>query len=254
MRVMDAIPSLLPDTFRVVSANLQHGRGANLQPNAWTYLLNELHADLVCAQESRRPAEYGLHPSLLQLFVSAKDRDWGSAVLATRGELAPIEFQSLSGSVVTGFLRTQIGGVNREVDVYSIHIGGKGEREYLKNTTSALERTTRGTRHRIVAGDFNVTVARRRPEEHLSNSDGELRLLAMIEEEFGLVNAWASCNPTKPLAQTLRWSGNPKAPHHCDGIFVDRSLLPYVVAAEVHESATWRRMTDHNPVVVDFAR
>jgi endonuclease/exonuclease/phosphatase family metal-dependent hydrolase len=50
----------------------------------------------------------------------------------------------------------------------------------------------------------------------------------------------------------LRWSGNPSAPYHCDGIFVPRSWLPRLKTCRVVRGTRWTRLSDHNPVVADF--
>ena len=57
----------------------------------------------------------------------------------------------------------------------------------------------------------------------------------------------------RPLAQTLRWMGNPSAPYHCDGIFVPRSWLPRLVCCRVIRGPRWNKLSDHNPVVAEFA-
>ena len=49
------------------------------------------------------------------------------------------------------------------------------------------------------------------------------RFRAMAARADLLVACWQCANPGKPLAQTLRWSGNRAAPHHCDGIFIPRA-------------------------------
>jgi hypothetical protein len=258
MPSMQAMPDhATPSFFRVISANLQHGRLAQKRPNAWSCLLGELGADVVCAQESRHPHDYGVGASLQPLFRAVNGVHWGSAVLAADGDLADLhlELDAALASVVGGVLRgAEIGGAPREVEVYSVHILGKSASQYRKHTSAVFESIARGPRPRIVAGDFNITVSRRTEEEALKNTRAELELLDRIGQDFGLVNAWEHMHPVEPLAQTLRWSGNSEAAYHCDAVFVSKELLPYVRAAHVHAAPTWLGFTDHNAVVVDFAR
>lgn len=67
-----------------------------------------------------------------------------------------------------------------------------------------------------------------------------------------LVNCWAAANPGRPPDQTLRWTGDPGVPYHCDGVFVpagwrDRLLSCAVLAGDEGEA-----LSDHNPVVARF--
>ena len=39
---------------------------------------------------------------------------------------------------------------------------------------------------------------------------GERELLDRLADEFDLASCWQAANPNRPLAQTLRWMGNPK--------------------------------------------
>ena len=104
----------------------------------------------------------------------------------------------------------------------------------------------------VLGGDFNVAVGYRQPRERIRILRGERDVLDRLTKEFDLVSCWQAANPDRPLAQTLRWMGNPSAPYHCDGIFVPRSWLPRLESCRVVRGSRWSQMSDHNPVVADF--
>jgi endonuclease/exonuclease/phosphatase family metal-dependent hydrolase len=110
----------------------------------------------------------------------------------------------------------------------------------------------RGDADLVLGGDFNVAVGYRKEGEPVRILRGERDILDRLAQDFGLVSCWQAANPQRPLAQTLRWSGNPSAPYHCDGIFVPRSWLPRLKTCRVVRGTRWTRLSDHNPVVADF--
>ena len=83
-------------------------------------------------------------------------------------------------------------------------------------------------------------------------SKGEREVLDRMTSEFKLVACWQSMHPNVPLAQTLRWTANRKAPYHCDGIFIPRSWLPHLRSCEILDDHTWQPFSDHNPVIAEF--
>jgi endonuclease/exonuclease/phosphatase family metal-dependent hydrolase len=104
----------------------------------------------------------------------------------------------------------------------------------------------------VLGGDFNIAVGYRRPEDPIRFLNGERAVLDRLKNEFGLVSCWQFANPNRPLAQTLRWTGNPSAPYHCDGIFVPQSWLPHLASCRVVRGPRWTELSDHNPVVAEF--
>jgi exonuclease III len=57
---------------------------------------------------------------------------------------------------------------------------------------------------------------------------------------------------TSARLTTLRWTGNRRAPYHCDGIFVPQSWSDRLKSCVVFSGRRWNRLSDHNPVVADF--
>jgi hypothetical protein len=132
----------------------------------------------------------------------------------------------------------------------------------------------RGDGDLIIGGDFNLTVGQRHHSERRDDgtpwltAEAELAVQARLGEEFGLINCWQTANPGMPLAQTLRWSGEPRPPicpqcppvrsFHCDGIFVPASWGTPFCTVINNEEWTGRNdgrrlpRSDHNPVVATF--
>ena len=136
---------------------------------------------------------------------------------------------------------------------FSVH-GPAGENGYIRTMHQILDRVALlcGRADLILGGDFNVAVGYRRPGEAIRILRSERHLLDRLNNEFDLVSCWQAAHPDRPLAQTLRWMGNPGAPYHCDGIFVPRSWLPRLKSCRIVRGARWVQLSDHNPVLADF--
>jgi len=120
----------------------------------------------------------------------------------------------------------------------------------------------RGDADIILGGDFNLTIGERHHTER--NDDGtrwttnpdERAIQTRLRDQFGLVNCWQAANPGVPLAQTLRWSGEPVRSFHVDGIFVPSTWGFPRCTVVSNEEWTGRNdgsrlpRSDHNPVVV----
>jgi endonuclease/exonuclease/phosphatase family metal-dependent hydrolase len=175
-------------------------------------------------------------------------------VLVRAGELARITVPQFDGWVVGGEVRRAGWSAQaRPVRIFSVH-GPAGERGYVRTMHEILDRVLRLREgcDLVLAGDFNVAVGRRPMSDPRPFSRGERDLLDRIEGELDLVSCWQTANPGRRLAQTLRWSGNPTIPHHCDGIFVPRSWMPRLVSCRVVRGARWAKLSDHNPVVAEL--
>ena len=104
----------------------------------------------------------------------------------------------------------------------------------------------------MVGGDFNLSVSERQPSEERKNKKCNLEIQARLRDELGLINCWQTSNPGTPLAQTLRWT-TPEPAYHCDGIFVPASWSARLKSCEVLSGPEWDGMSDHNPVMAEFA-
>jgi exonuclease III len=241
--------------LRLVAYNFLAG-GSARRAGQWSRLVRAFRPDVVFAQECRPPGECpgerfrpGAEDSFVWRPASAR---WGTAVLVRGESLAPIAVPQFDGWVVGGEIRSARWSA-RPVRVFSVH-GPAGERGYVRTMHEILDRIARlrGDADLILGGDFNVAVGRRPDTDPRPFSRGERALLDRLDGELDLLACWQAANPGRRLAQTLRWTGNPKVPYHCDGIFVPRAWGPRLTACRVVRGSRWKMLSDHNPVLVEL--
>jgi endonuclease/exonuclease/phosphatase family metal-dependent hydrolase len=242
--------------MRIVAYNFLRA-GSSKRCGHWSRLIRTLRPDLVLAQECRPPQDspgerfrYGARDAFA--WQPAGSRGWGSGLLARSASFVPVPVPGYDGWVVGGEIRDTAWS-DRPLKVFSIH-GPVGQRGYIATMQHVLDQVAslRDGADLVLGGDFNVAVGYREPRERVKFLRGERELLDRLASEFELVSCWQAANPNRPLAQTLRWMGNPGAPYHCDGIFVPRAWLPRLLSCRVVRGPRWRQLSDHNPVVADF--
>ena len=242
--------------MRIVTYNFLRA-GSLKRCGHWSRVIRNLKPDLILAQECRPPQSspserfrHGQHDALM--WQSCGSRGWGSAVFARSASLAPIVIPDFDGWVVGGEIRNTSWS-ERPLTVFSVH-GPVGDRGYIRTMQDILDRVAsfRDRGDLILGGDFNIAVGYRQPREPVRILRGEREVLDRLTNEFGLTSCWQAANPNRPLAQTLRWMGNPQAPYHCDGIFVPHAWLSRLKSCRVVRGSRWRQLSDHNPVVADF--
>jgi exonuclease III len=209
--------------------------------------------DLVFLQEIARPDLERPH-----VWMAAARRRWGSALVARRGEIEPVRIRGYDGWVIGGIVH---GLADEPFFAFSVHVPGPGSRpggkSYFRGSIEIARRARRlagrGAKL-ILAGDFNIAMARRDESDPLFRTKTEHRTLDVIERRpIGLVSLWSACNPGRAPAQTLRWVTNPSAPYHCDGFLVSPELVSGATCRVPPPSATVKRSSDHNPVVARIA-
>jgi endonuclease/exonuclease/phosphatase family metal-dependent hydrolase len=244
-------------SFRVVAYNFLAG-GSRKRTGHWTRVARALAADVILAQECRRPehfqaerfrpkSEDALH------WTSVGESRWGSAVYARSARLVPIALERHDGWVVGGELQGAAWSNGRTIRVFSVH-GPVGERGYIRTMHEILDQLAPFAEGAdlLLGGDFNFVVGDRQPTEKRTVSRAEREILDRLADQFELVSCWQAANPGRPLAQTLRWTGDRKEPYHCDGIFAPRSWQARLVSCRVVRGSRWYQMSDHNPVVAEF--
>lgn len=225
--------------MKIVTFNLHYG-GHTRPGNHWQKIISEFAPDLVLAQESFHPSMYIPESEWRELESStvwqSLPSKWGSAIFALRHMVEKVSVpKELEGWLAGGNIRDfSIGGVARPVIAFSLHTPSPGP--YEKKVHEILDFIEKETKHCniLIGGDFNVTTAVRHPTEKLKNTKTELSIIDRLRTDFGLINAWQAINPNRNLPQTLRWTGNVKAPYHCDGIFIPASWLHHLESCEVH--------------------
>jgi endonuclease/exonuclease/phosphatase family metal-dependent hydrolase len=252
----------LTDALRLVAYNFLTG-GSPRRTGHWSRVLRALRPTILFAQECRPPdASHGerFRPSPDDTFLwraAAPGRRWGTALLV-RGHARPARFTPIcvpqfDGWVVGGELHVPHVS-SRPVRLFSVH-GPAGERGYVRTMHEILDRLLRlrGDADLLLGGDFNVAVGRRPSADPRPFSRGERDLLDRLDEELALVPCWQTANPGRRLAQTLRWSGNPTTPYHCDGLFIPRSWTARLASCRVVRGPRWVQLSDHNPVFAEIA-
>lgn len=241
--------------MRIATFNMRHGGGSA----AWAKVLEATAADLVFAQETRDPSDFlaeitesfGFSSATWAVVPSRQRARWGSAVLSTANAIDEVPVPGFAGWVVGG--RLALG--RTKIFAFSVHIPtrkGAGYLEQCERLVDRLRRIVAGAPV-VLGGDWNVTVGHRRPDETKQNTRSELRLLARLRAELGVVPAWSTFHPQAHLPQTLRWVCDPLPPYHCDGIFLPEGWAPRIRSVEVLAGEEWERLSDHNPVVVEVA-
>jgi exonuclease III len=246
-----------PGSLRVVAYNFLSG-GSPGRGGHWSRVLTRLGADVVLAQECRRPEHspgerFRPGGTDTLLWARAPGRRWGTGLLVRRADATPLKVPGFAGWVVGAEIGRPRWAPGRPLRLFSIHCPA-GERGYVRTLHRILDRIAPlGTGADLVlGGDFNVVVGHRRPHEGIRVSRGEREILDRLAGELELASCWQAANPGRALAQTLRWSADREAPYHCDGIFVPATWVPRLVGCRVVSGARWTRLSDHNPVVAEF--
>ena len=180
---------------------------------------------------------------------------WGSAVFSKSGNSKSIAVPGFNGWVVGAELRGATRSIIRGDDsplVFSVHAPSRGE-SYAKQVNKLLDEIARiaNGREVILGGDFNLSVSPGTDTDRPVNKQ-DSAIHARLADEFGLLNCWRIANPDRPLAQTLRWTGDRSIPYHCDGLFVPKAWKDRLVSCEVLSGGEWDSLSDHNPVVACF--
>jgi exonuclease III len=242
--------------MRIVTYNFLRA-GSPRRCGHWSRVVRNLKADLVLAQECRppqsSPGERFRHDGRDGFaWQSCGSRGWGSALFVRSASFVPIAIPDYDGWVVGGEIRNTSWS-ERPLIVFSIH-GPVGEHGYIRTMQHILDRLAplRKSADLVIGGDFNIAVGYRQKHDPIRMLRGERDVLDRLADEFDLMSCWQTAHPGRPLAQTLRWMGNPSAPYHCDGIFVPKAWLPRLKSCRVVHGSRWSRLSDHNPVVAEF--
>lgn len=241
--------------INIATYNLRNG-GNSQNRIHYAKLFEIANPDITLFQETCPPEQYltsnvGFEKKHNSCWAEVGETGWGSTVYVKRGTVIPI---SVPSNFVGSVVGVEIQGIqwkpleNRILRVFSIHAPDP----YRKSVNEVLDfiSTVAKDDDLIIGGDFNLTVGVRHPGE--DRQDQDLWLLERLRQEFGLMSCWQAANPNRDLPQTLRWSGNPTAAYHCDGIFAPGSWYRYLSRCEVLSTPEWTALSDHNPVVASF--
>lgn len=241
--------------MRIVTWNLQYGKGATV----WPCLQSSLKADLMFLQESPRPDWSGG-----AVWENVPHREWGSAVVVACGKVNNCVIEGYEGWVVGGeWIESGLNAPERSLFVFSVHAPTKSvthpRRSYVEEVVTILDLIGRHAptgADLILGGDFNfLSLGDRKEGEAISTTSAEREAMQRIAG-MGLVSCWTTAHPGHALAQTLRWSADKapgkSTPYHCDGIFVPEAWKSGIIC-EVLTSTSFE-VSDHYPVAVWVSR
>jgi exonuclease III len=235
-------------TYRIATWNFLSG-GSAKRSTHWQMLHEHVKADLLMTQESGAASAETVQ-CRSALWTEARKRRWGTGLYATRDDIEPAPVRGFKGWVTGGTIAAPRWLTSHTVKAFSVHCpaGNGGYTGTMHRLIDRLRPTARKC-DLVLAGDFNVVVGFRGPDEAVRMSKQEREVLTRVRDELGLVPCWQTANPDRPLAQTLRWTGNRAAPYHCDGIFIPASWSRHLVSCDVVSGPAWDSLSDHNPVV-----
>lgn len=233
-----------PRPWRLATLNMLKGGGRRVAPDE---VLRDTRADLLLLQEA---AGFAPATSGAWVWQPVRERSWGSAIRVARGRLEPIAVPGFEGWVAGAhWCEPALDGLG----VFSVHAphGAGGYCGRMHGILDAIGAAARraGLRDIVVGGDFNIGIGARGHSGAPARAR-EQAVQSRLRDEFKLVNAWEALHPRARPVQTLRWTGNPIVPYHCDGVFVPQRWAAALRRCVVLSSARWCARSDHNPVVV----
>ena len=234
--------------LRIAAYNLLAG-GSAKRAGHWTMVRDRIAPDILLTQECKAP-DAEQFPHKTNIWMEAVKRRWGTALVATSLDVTPVTVRGFRGWITGG--EVDVGNA-RPLRIFSVHIPA-GQHGYVRTVHRMIDRLKPHARAAdlIIGGDFNVAVGFRELDDVPRMSPAERKVLARLIEELDLFPCWQTHHPDKPLAQTLRWTGNRAAPYHCDGIFAPSSWRDRLQSCEVLAGPEWDRLSDHNPIVAEF--
>lgn len=244
--------------MKIVTYNLRFGGKGRVH---WQEIIDRYDPDVLLVQESYAPAEHlpddGEECCAVWSPAVGKNREmkWGSGVYAKNQSPRMIRIPKFQGWVVGAEVKGIPGrfAKNRTVRYISLHApSGMGSYQKVVNQILDILLKYRDGCDLVIGGDFNLSVGERLESEDLSTSNADRKIQVRLRDEFGLVNCWQTANPNQPLRQTLRWTNQPEAPYHCDGIFVPRRWAKRLKSSKVISGKLWNSLSDHNPILAEI--
>lgn len=227
------------------------GDGGDLRH--WAEFVHDRDVDILFVQESFSPERYqgDIDPSRA-LWSAVPERDWGSGLYSRYPISERVRLEGFDGWVVGAVVEPP---ASEPVMAFSVHTPSIKGRSYpvlvaeILDAIAALE----WSGPLVLGGDFNlVSTGHRHAAEALQTKPIEQKLLARLQQDFGLVSCWQAANLEMPLAQTLRWVRDRTPAYHADALFIPESWCTSVERCEVLSGGDWNRMSDHNPVLAEL--
>ncbi len=217
---------------------------------AWQYFLTKTDADIFLFQESYPNSDILRKDNLVWNEIGGS-RPWGSGIYSPKYKIREYAFDNnFHGAVTAAEIE-----INAELKVIVISLYGLMEK--ISNISYAIPNLHRmfsdlteilefkDTKHRvIIGGDFNAS----KQIDEIQTGDSH-RVFFDRLKEFGLVNCFD--NYFEEYVQTHRHSRSEK-PWQNDYFFISKRLEKQLKNCEVLDNESVRKLSDHNPVLIEL--
>lgn len=218
---------------------------------AWKYLLEEIDADIFLFQEANPPQELKDDSNLLWFEIGGS-RNWGTGIYSKKYPIQHLPIRSeYTGSLVVG--EAQITDII-ELTIISLYglLETVGSTSYaittlhrmLSDLTGILNGHIGGKRNIILGGDLNASL---QCDVHYGGKAHQIFFQRM--EDFGLKNCFEPF--FEGFVQTHRHSKSSR-PWQNDYFFISTTLAKKLRSCVVIDNENVRRLSDHNPVVMEL--
>ena len=236
--------------LKLASWNMAHWSHAKHGEEAWQFFTGELDSEILLFQEAF-PTDSVIDSGQCLWRPIGGSRNWGSGIYSGKYHVRryPVD-SNFAGAV-------EVAEVDISDDFKPIVISLYGLLEKILNTSYAIPNLHRifsdltgileggDTKHRVIlGGDLNASV---QVDESISGNPH--RVLFDRIREFGLVNCFDRF--FDDFVQTHR-HGRSDKPWQNDYFFISRKLEKHLVDCRVIDNEAVRKLSDHNPVVIEL--
>lgn len=237
-------------TIRIATWNMAYWSHKKHLKEAWNYLLEDLNCDIILSQESI-PDYSVLNKGKFVFDVIGGSRAWGSGVYSKNYEIREYKVTNSFPGAVTAAEIT----ITEELKLICISVYGLFEKigttsyaipnmhRILSDLTEVLESAK--TKHRIVlGGDLNASIQidehyKTRSHKVLFDRIKAFNLTSCFDEYFA------------DYVQTHRHSRSER-PWQNDYLFLSNKINSRLYSCKVDSSEVVKKLSDHNPVVIEL--
>ena len=218
---------------------------------AWNYLDKEIDADIVLVQESTPPKRMIEDPNLLW-FEIGETRKFGTGIFSKRYPIRYLPIQGeYTGSLVVGEVKITDSVELTVISLYGL-LETVGNTYYaitslhrmLSDLTGILNGHIGGKRNIVLGGDLNASP---QWDKHYGGKAHQIFFDRL--EDFKLKNCFEPFYDD--FVQTHRHSRSNRLWQN-DYFFISNTLGDKLKSCVVIDNETVRRLSDHNPVVIEL--
>jgi len=218
---------------------------------AWKYLIEEIDADIYLFQEACPHQELKDTPNFLWFEIGG-NRNWGTGIYSKKYPIQHLPIQTgYTGSLVVGEVT-----ITNDVELTIISLYGLLEKiggtayaittlhRMLSDLTGILNGHIGGNRKIVLGGDLNASI-----QCDIYYGGKAHQLLFQRLEDFKLKNCFAPF--FNDFVQTHRHNRS-NEPWQNDYFFISKTLFKNLKSCVVLDNETVRRLSDHNPVLIEL--